>query len=207
MLLELIGRAAQIDPTPPGLGDDFWNYGEPIERVPDRDRAPRERARASPPDGIGYGQTCRKAKGIGLAGASQLRHLRRLRGEGEGRSTAQIRVPEIHMAIDCGFAANPERIRSQMQGAAVMGMTAGAPFRDHVRERCGRAIELLRLRDGAVGQLPAETWSTHIVPHPFSVHATGVGEPGVPPIAPAIANGLAVATGERRRSLPIGTTV
>ena len=45
---------------------------------------------------------------------------------------------------------------------------------------------------------------THIVPHPFSVHATGVGEPGVPPVSPAIANGLFAATGERRRHLPMG---
>ena len=43
----------------------------------------------------------------------------------------------------------------------------------------------------------------HVVPHKFETHATGVGEPGVPPIAPAIANGIFNATGKRIRHIPI----
>ena len=48
---------------------------------------------------------------------------------------------------------------------------------------------------------------THIVEHPFSVHASGVGEPGVPPVAPAIANAIFNATGKRLRDLPFGETI
>ena len=114
-----------------------------------------------------------------------------------------VRVPEVHTAIDCGFAANPERIRSQIEGAAVMGMTLAlnsaitfengavqqSNYSDYDVVRCNNFPELV---------------VTHIVPHPFSVHATGVGEPGVPPFAPALYNAIFNATGKRLRTLPIG---
>ena len=48
---------------------------------------------------------------------------------------------------------------------------------------------------------------THIVPNGFEAHSTGVGEPGVPPIPPAIANGLFAATGVRKRAMPMGVDV
>jgi len=109
----------------------------------------------------------------------------------------------VHTAIDCGFCANPERVRSQIEGAAVMGMTLAlnsaitfengavvqSNYHDYDVARCNNFPEIV---------------VTHIVEHPFSVHATGVGEPGVPPFAPALYNAIFNATGKRLRSLPIG---
>ena len=64
-------------------------------------------------------------------GASQLRELRRDGRRGRGRRQGQLTVPRVDTAIDCGFVANPERIRSQIEGAAVMGLCARQIRRDH----------------------------------------------------------------------------
>ena len=88
-----------------------------------------------------------------------------------------IRVPEVRTAIDCGFAANPERIRSQIEGAAVMGMTLA--LNSAVTFKDGRAqqnnyydYDVVR-----IDNFP-EVVVTHIVEHPFAVHATGSASPG-----------------------------
>ncbi|MFD1343292.1 xanthine dehydrogenase family protein molybdopterin-binding subunit [Litorisediminicola beolgyonensis] len=201
MWLDLIGAPRQLDPVAAGLPEKFWNYGEPMEEFPiDTGRLAHVLNVAA--DGIGYGQELPEGEGIGLAVhrsfvsyvacAAKVKLV-------EGRIT----VPEMHLAIDCGFAANPERIESQMQGAAVMGMTvalhSGITFQD------GAVVQSNFYDYDVVRSDNFPTVVTHIVPHPFSVHATGVGEPGVPPVSPAIANALFAATGERRRHLPMGT--
>ncbi len=201
MWLDLIGAPRRMDPVTSALPESFWNYGEPMDEFPiETGRLAHVLSLAA--DGIGFGKDLPEGEGIGLAVhrsfVSYVGCAARIKIV-DGRIT----VPEMHMAIDCGFAANPERIESQMQGAAVMGMT--------VALHSGITFE-----NGAVVQSNFYDYDvvrsdnyprnvvTHIVPHPFSVHATGVGEPGVPPVAPAIANALFEATGKRRRDLPMG---
>jgi len=201
MWLDLIGAPRTLDPEAAGLLDDFWNYGEPMEEFPiETGRLAHVLNMAA--DGIGYGKELPEGEGIGLAVhrsfvsyVASAAHVKIVDG--------RITVPEMHMAIDCGFCANPERVKSQMEGAAVMGMTnalhSGITFEN------GAVVESNFHDYDVVRSDNYPNVVTHIVPHPFEVHATGVGEPGAPPVAPAIANGLFVATGERRRSLPMGT--
>ena len=116
-----------------------------------------------------------------------------------------VTVPAIEVAIDCGFPVNPERIRSQIEGAAVMGMTlalhSAITFADGAVEQSNFSdYEMVRSDN-------FPTVGVQIVEHPFSVAAAGVGEPGVPPIAPAILNGIFRATGKRLNALPVGPTV
>ncbi len=204
MWLELIGAPRQVDPAAEGYPEDFWNYGEVYDEFPiDTGRLAHVLNVAA--DAIGYGKALPEGEGIGLAVHRSFvsyvacaAHVKVVDGK--------ITVPEMHMAIDCGFAANPERIRSQIEGATVMGMTValhssitfenGAPQQHNYND-----YDVVRL-DNFPGKV-----ITHIVPHGFDTHATGVGEPGVPPVAPAIANGLFVATGQRKRALPFGETV
>ncbi len=203
MWLELIGAPRTLDPARSGLPNGFWNYGEPIEEFPiDTGRLANVLNLAA--DGIGYGRDLPEGSGIGLAVHRSFvsyvacaAHVQIVDG--------RIMVPEMHLAIDCGFCANPERVESQMQGAAVMGMSVA--LNSGITFENGAVMQSNFYDYDVVRSDNYPRVVTHIVPHPFSVHATGVGEPGVPPVPPAIANGLFIATGERRRALPMGTTL
>jgi isoquinoline 1-oxidoreductase beta subunit len=113
-----------------------------------------------------------------------------------------ITVPRIDVAVDCGATVNPDRVRAQMQGAAVMGL--GIATLGEMTFKAGRAqqdnfhtYEVTRM-SGA----PRET-AVHIIPGDYGQPMGGVGEPGVPPIAPALCNAIFAATGKRIRRLPI----
>jgi len=106
------------------------------------------------------------------------------------------------VAVDCGAAVNPDRVRSQIEGAVINGISqallgeisfkAGRVQQDNLHQ-----YELLRLH-----QAPREI-RVHLMPSDFNLPLGGVGEPGVPPIAPALTNAIFVATGKRIRQLPI----
>ena len=204
MLLELIGSDRQLDPVAQGFPDDYWNYGETYSAYPiDTKRLKAVLNLAA--DKAGWGASMPAGEGWGLAVhrsfVSYVAAAVRVKIE-----NGLITVPEVHMAVDCGFAVNPERIRSQMEGSAVMGMTlalySGVTYENGaVVQSNFNDYEMVRSTN-----FPKEV-RTHIVQHPFSVHASGVGEPGLPPIAPALANAVFNATGKRLRDLPMGDTI
>jgi isoquinoline 1-oxidoreductase beta subunit len=106
------------------------------------------------------------------------------------------------VAIDCGAVVNPDRIRSQLEGACVMGQSLAQ--KSDITVKNGRVqqdnfdtFELVRIEEA-----PRAT-HVHIVEAGFDVPPSGVGEPGVPPFVPALANAIFAATGKRIRRLPI----
>ena len=199
-LLEMIGPARKLDAKASGLPGKFWNQYEPEEEFPfDTGRLSNVVKLAA--DKAGWGKSLPKGEALGIAGhrsfVSYIAMVVHARVE-----NGKVHVPEVHVAIDCGFAANPERIRSQMEGACVFGMTtamhSGVSFENgEVQESNFHDYEMIRSDN-----FP-EVVHVHIVPHPFSVHATGVGEPGVPPFIPALTNAIFNASGKRIRNLPI----
>lgn len=204
MLIELIGSDRELDPPNQGFPDDYWNYGEVYEEYPittARLKNVTELAAqkagwgADLPAGSGLGIAAHRAFVTYVAVAARVDIVDGL-----------ITVPEMHIAVDCGFVANPERIRSQMEGAAVMGMTLALNSAITFQNGAAQQSNFYDYDIVRATNFP-KVVHTHIVEHPFSVHAAGVGEPGVPPIAPAIANAVFNATGQRLRDLPIGTTV
>jgi len=114
-------------------------------------------------------------------------------------ASGKVRVHRVVAAVDCGRVVNPNTIEAQMESGIVFGLTAalyGAiTFKDG------------RVQQGNFNNYPMLTIDempqveVHIVPS--KEHPTGTGEPGVPPIAPAVANAIFAATGKRIRRLPI----
>jgi CO/xanthine dehydrogenase Mo-binding subunit len=111
----------------------------------------------------------------------------------------RIRVHRVVCAVDCGRVINPDIVRAQMESGVVFGLSAALKQRisyleGHVEQTNFHDFEMLRMNE-----MPA----VEVVIVPSTEDPTGVGEPGVPPIAPAVANAIAAATGRRVRTLPI----
>lgn len=111
----------------------------------------------------------------------------------------KIRVERIVAAVDCGVPINPDVVTAQVQGA--IGFALSSVLRNQVTLDKGQVVqsnfddyEPTRMRE-----MPKV--EVHIVPS--TEHPSGIGEPGVPPVAPAIGNALFAATGTRYRSLPL----
>jgi len=111
----------------------------------------------------------------------------------------KVKVDRVVCAVDCGIAVNPDVIRAQMEGGIGFGLSAALygkiTLKDGVVEQSNfHDYPVLR-----INEMPAV--EVHIVPS--TEKPSGVGEPGVPVIAPAVANALAAATGKRLRTLPL----
>jgi CO/xanthine dehydrogenase Mo-binding subunit len=103
------------------------------------------------------------------------------------------------MAADCGRVVNPNLVEAQLEGAAVFGLSAALKHRisfenGRVQQRNFHDYELLRMHEAP----KVEVHIRHNEAPP-----TGIGEPGVPVIAPAVANAVFAATGKRLRDLPL----
>ena len=114
----------------------------------------------------------------------------------------KVRVHRVVCAVDCGIAVNPDGVVAQMESGIAFGLGAALhsalSFKDgRVQESNFHDYRVLRLNEMPLVEV-------HIVPS--SERPSGVGEPGTPPIAPAVANAIAALTGQRLRELPLRPT-
>jgi isoquinoline 1-oxidoreductase beta subunit len=114
-------------------------------------------------------------------------------------SDGTVRVHRVVCAIDCGRVVNPDIVRAQMEGGVAFGLSAALMEAVH--------IQLGRVTQATFDDYPILTLAEmpEVEVHIMASDASpgGVGEPGVPPIAPAVANAVAAATGTRLRALPL----
>jgi len=110
-----------------------------------------------------------------------------------------IRVDRVIAAVDCGTVVNPDIVKAQIESAVVFGLTAALLSeitidKGRVAQSNFHDFPLLRMREMPVIEV-------HLVPS--TEGPTGIGEPGTPPIAAAVANAIYALTKQRIRRLPM----
>ncbi|MGA9915252.1 molybdopterin cofactor-binding domain-containing protein [Paraburkholderia sp.] len=111
----------------------------------------------------------------------------------------QIRVHRVFCVIDCGLPVNPNLIRQQMESGIVFGLSTA--LQDEITIDGGQVTQKNFLDFPVVRMNDCPVIETDIMPS--QLHPQGVGELGVPPVAPAVANAVFALTGQRLRALPL----
>ena len=204
-LLELIGPDRQLDPTVLGFPEDFWNYGDPYQEFPIDTTRLKNVVRVAA-EKAGWGKKLPARHGLGIAAHKAWQSYVATVVHVVVDEDGTIRVPEVTTAIDCGLAVNPERIRAQLEGAAVMGMSDALYGKITFKDGAVQQSSYWDYNIAKMSNYPKAV-TVHIVAAPPGTRAGGVGEPGLPPFTPALANAIFAATGKRVRNLPIGEKV
>ncbi len=175
---------------------DFEFDGDPIqpERIAAVLRLAAEKA--------GWGRALPAGRGLGIAVNSygSCRTITAEVAEVEVDREGRIRVHKVWCAVDCGVVVHPDLVRAQFEGGVVFALTSvlesALSFeRGRARETDFRHYPLLTID---------KTPEVEVAFVPSGRAPGGIGEPPVPPLAPAVANAVFAATGRRLRSLPLG---
>jgi isoquinoline 1-oxidoreductase subunit beta len=195
-LRRLLGAPRKIDLA--AIGVNYPNYGASIEEYPiDTGRLRAVLDIAAEASGWGGKLPARRGRGVAVHRSflSYVAVVVEVAVDDQG----QISVPRVDMAVDCGLVVNPDRVRAQMEGAVVMGL--GNALYSNISIKRGQ-IQQSNFTDYLVARtdIAPETRVTIVGSH---APPGGVGEPGVPPVAPALCNAIFAATGKRIRALPV----
>lgn len=111
----------------------------------------------------------------------------------------KVQVKRVVSAVDIGTAVNPDGVRAQVESAIIYGLTAA--LKSQITIQDGRAVESNFNKFTTLAMKESPRIEVYIVPS--TIAPTGIGEPGLPPAAPALMNAIFAATGRRLRRLPL----
>jgi isoquinoline 1-oxidoreductase beta subunit len=196
--LELLGPDRIIDLTKSQV-EDYFNYDNSVETYPiDTGRLANVIRLAA--EKAGWKQKTGERRAMGLAAHRSFLSYVATIVEAEVSPDGVVSIPRVVMAVDVGTIVNPDRVTAQMEGACIYAMSAA--FFGEITAKEG-AIQQSNFDNYPVARMAS-------APKVIEVHLVdsdappgGVGEPGVPPFAPALCNAIFAATGTRVRTLPI----
>lgn len=196
--LAALGAPRQIDFA--GQNAKYSNYGKPLSQYP-VDTGRLRRVVETVAERSGWANK-KSGNGRGWGFAAHRSFLTYVAAvvEVEVDSNGKLRIPRVDLAVDTGAVINPDRVKAQFEGAAVFG--ASLALMGEITAADGR-VQQGNFNNYAVARINEAPYETHVHLVPNGALPTGAGEPGVPPMAPAIYNAVFAATGKRLRELPL----
>jgi len=184
--------------------ESLKNYGQPLDKHPvDSGRLRNVLTRVT--SAARWAERKREGRALGLAVHRSFLSYTAVVASVVKRANGKIAVDEVWLSFDAGTVVNPDRVRSQMEGSIVFAMSLS--LFGGITMKNG-AIEQDNYRGGGrivrMGEVPRRI---HIDLVDSDAAPGGVGEPGVPPVAPAIANAMFALTGKRVRELPLSKSL
>jgi isoquinoline 1-oxidoreductase beta subunit len=197
--LALIGPDRKIDFT----GTKYQNYGGSLDQYP-YDTARLKRVIDIAAEKSGWGKRARgEGHGVGIAAHRSFLTYVATVVEVEVDAKGQVHIQAVWTAVDAGTVVSPDNVRSQFEGAAVFG-TSLALFGEITATN--GMIDQSNFNNYQVTRMNRAPRHVEVTIVESDAPPAGVGEPGVPPFAPALYNAVFAATGKRVRELPLSKT-
>jgi isoquinoline 1-oxidoreductase subunit beta len=199
MWLELLGPPRKASLAELGI-EQLGNYGQPLEQHPvdvGRLRHVIERVTAAAP----WQTRKQDGRALGLAAHRSFLSYTAVVAAVSQKRSGKLVVDEVWLCFDAGTLINTDRVRAQLEGSVIFGMTLALFGGISMKQG---AIEQSNFRGGArLVRIADAPRRVHLELVSSAAPPGGVGEPGVPPVAPAIANAVFALTGKRVRELPL----
>jgi isoquinoline 1-oxidoreductase subunit beta len=196
-MLELFGPARNATLSELGV-KELRNYGGKLEDYPvDVGRLRRVVERVT--EMARWGERARDGRALGLAAHRSFLSYVAVVALVKRKPDGGIGVEEAWLAADAGRVVNPERARAQMEGAVIFGMSHAFYGGVIIKRGATQQSNYHDYRLVRIGETPTRI---HVDLLPSTLLPGGIGEPGVPPVAPAIANAIFALTGKRVRDIP-----
>ena len=197
-LLQLLGPDRIIPKNE--IGKDYPNYDGDYDQYP-IDTARFRRVLTTAAEKAGWGKQ-KQGNGSGWGVAMHRSFLTYVATVVQVQidDAGQVQVKQVHTALDAGTVVNPEMVRQQFEGAAVMGTSLA--FYGEITATNG-IINQSNFDTFPMARMNNAPRDTHVYIVPSDAPPAGIGEPGLPPFAPALCNAIFAANGRRIRELPL----